>query len=125
NFSIQKRIFIVFGTASLCYKDQLYLDVTGRNDWSSTLPINNRSYFYPSVGLSWVANTSFNLPNSVSMLKLYVNWAQTGNDTDPYQLNNSLGIGSWGGLITTSLPAVLRDRGLKPGITASKTSAQL
>lgn len=120
NFSNQKRIFSVFGTASLGYKDQLYLDVTGRNDWSSTLPINNRSYFYPSVGLSWVANNSFNLPNSVSMLKLYVNWAQTGNDTDPYQLNNSLGIGSWGDLITTSLPAVLRNPGLKPEIQTSQ-----
>lgn len=65
----------------------LYLDVTARNDWSSTLPGANQSYFYPSASLSILANELFNMGGSVNMLKLRGGWAQAGNDTDPYQLN--------------------------------------
>lgn len=120
NTTNEKRIYSVFGTANVGYKDQLYLDLTARNDWSSTLPASHRSYFYPSVGLSWIANNSFKLPGEISMLKFFINWARTGNDTNPYQLNNSLGIGAWGDLVTTSLPGVLRSPGLKPEIQTSQ-----
>jgi hypothetical protein len=115
-----KRIYSVFGTTSVGFKDQLYLDLSARNDWSSTLPIENRSYFYHSEGLSWLPSHTFKLPRAISMLKLFVNWAQTGNDTDPYQLNNALGTGNWGDLITTNMPGILLNPTLKPEIQTSR-----
>ena len=49
NYYEKKRLVGLYGDISLGYKDMLFVNVTGRNDWSSTLPINNRSYFYPSI----------------------------------------------------------------------------
>ena len=57
----------------------------GRNDWSSTLPRNHRSFFYPSVSASAVMNELFALPDPVSFFKLRASFAQVGNDTDPYK----------------------------------------
>ena len=77
----------VYGQASLGYKGWLYLDVTGRNDWNSTLPSNNWSYFYPSVSLSWIFTDALNIQSNVlSFGKLRASWAQVGNATSPYQL---------------------------------------
>ena len=115
----EKRIMSVFAMANIGYKDQFFLDLTARNDWSSTLPINNRSYFYPSAGFSWVANNTFKMPSSVSLLKFYANLAGTGNDTNPYQLANMLGIGSWGDLVTTTLPGISKNNQLKPELQSS------
>ena len=71
----------VFGTAQLGWKDYLYLDITARNDWSSTLAYTkNTSFFYPSVGIAWVVNNSFQLPDWVSFAKLRASWGQVGND---------------------------------------------
>lgn len=115
-----KRIQSVFGTANIGYKEQLYLDLTARNDWSSTLHPDNRSYFYPSAGLSWLPNHTFNLPEQINLLKLRATWAQVGNDTDPYQLFNELGIDRWGDLITTRIPEILLNPQLKPEIATSR-----
>jgi TonB-linked SusC/RagA family outer membrane protein len=120
NYSSEKAIYSVFGVASLGFKDQLYADITARNDWSSTLPAENRSYFYPSLSLSWLANYTFNLPESISMLKLRAGIAQAGNDTYPYALEQQLGTGSWGSLITTNYPGTLLNPNLKPEINTSK-----
>ncbi|OOG77121.1 SusC/RagA family TonB-linked outer membrane protein [Algoriphagus sp. A40] len=120
NYSSEKSIYSVFGIASFGFKDQLYADITARNDWSSTLPADNRSYFYPSLSLSWLANYTFNLPESISMLKLRAGIAQAGNDTYPYALEQQLGTGSWGSLITTNYPGTLLNPNLKPEISTSK-----
>ncbi len=120
NGASQKAIYSVFGVASLGFKDQLYVDVTARNDWSSTLPSENRSYFYPSLSLSWLANYTFNLPESISMLKLRAGIAQAGNDTYPYALEQVLGTGSWGSLVTTNYPGTLLNPNLKPEINTSQ-----
>lgn len=120
NFDSEKAIYSVFGVASLGYMDQLYLDISGRNDWSSTLPANNRSYFYPSVSLSWLANYTFNLPESISMLKFRAGFAQAGNDTNPYALDPVLGTSNWGTLITTNYPGTLLNPNLKPEINTSQ-----
>ena len=69
NESIQ-RLVGVYGVLSLDYKNFLYLDLTGRNDWSSTLPKDNRSFFYPSASLSWVVSEMTDLPDAFSFLKL-------------------------------------------------------
>lgn len=88
-----RQLQSVFGTISLGYKEMLYLDVTGRNDWSSTLPANNRSYFYPSVGTSVVFTEMLNRaeakPEWLDFGKLRFSWTQVGNDmpwglTEPY-----------------------------------------
>jgi TonB-linked SusC/RagA family outer membrane protein len=77
----------VFAQASLGYRNWLYLDVTGRNDWNSSLPASNRSYFYPSASLSWVFSDALKLNNSAFTFgKLRASYAQVGNGTDPYQL---------------------------------------
>lgn len=120
NFTTDKAIYSVFGVASLGFMDQLYLDISGRNDWSSTLPANNRSYFYPSVSLSWLANYTFNLPESISLLKFRAGFAQAGNDTNPYALDPVLGTSNWGTLITTNYPGTLLNPNLKPEINTSQ-----
>jgi len=106
--------------ASFGYKGMLYLDLTARNDWSSTLPAENRSYFYPSASLSWLANYTFDMPEAISLLKFRAGWAQVGNDTRPYQLETQLNTGSWGSLVTTNVPANLLNPQLKPEIATSQ-----
>jgi TonB-linked SusC/RagA family outer membrane protein len=110
----EKAIYSVYGLASIGYRGMLYLDVTGRNDWSSTLPEDSRSYFYPSASLSWLVNNTFALPESISLLKFRGGWAKVGNDTDPYRLEPSLSTGTWNSLITQSVPGVLLNPNLKP-----------
>lgn len=85
-FNSEKAINSLYATAQLSYNNYLFLDVTGRNDWSSTLPKGNNSYFYPSVGLSGIVSDMIDLPSFISFLKLRTSIAQVGNDTDPYQL---------------------------------------
>ena len=84
----EKEIQSLYGAASIEYKGQLFLDITGRNDWSSTLPEDNNSYFYPSFTASWIMTETFDLdPKIFSFGKIRVGLAQVGNDTDPYMLN--------------------------------------
>lgn len=110
----EKAIYSLYALASFGFKDMLYLDVTGRNDWSSTLPEDNRSYFYPSASLSWLANYTFDLPETVNMLKLRAGWAQVGNDTDPYRLEPSLNTGNYNSVTTLTVPSGLLNANLLP-----------
>ncbi len=89
-FDQRKRVNSLYGFANFGYKGVLFLDITGRNDWSSTLPQDNNSYFYPSVSASAILTDIFKVPSSslLSFAKLRASWAQVGNDTDPYQLRN-------------------------------------
>lgn len=88
----RKQINSLYATASLSWDDYLYLDLTARNDWSSTLPKDNDSYFYPSVGASWIFTQMINkMGGSTGLLtfgKVRASWAQVGNDTDPYMLRD-------------------------------------
>lgn len=84
----EKEVNSLYGAASFGYKSLLYLDITGRNDWSSTLPVENNSYFYPSVSTSVILSEVLGLTNGpISFAKLRASWAQVGNDTDPYRLS--------------------------------------
>ena len=85
-----KRINSLYANASFDYNRTIFLELTGRNDWSSTLPEGNRSYFYPSATLSFVLSELGGLKgNSVlSFAKLRGGVAQVGNDTGPYDLLN-------------------------------------
>lgn len=84
----RKKINSLFGFVQFGYNDFLYLDVTGRNDWSSTLPVDNNSYFYPSVSGSFIPTEldGFEFP-WLTFLKFRGSWAQVGGDTDPYKLD--------------------------------------
>jgi TonB-linked SusC/RagA family outer membrane protein len=78
----------VFGQASFGYEDYLYLDLTARNDWNSSLPMGNWSYFYPSASLSWIFTKNVHInPSLLSYGKLRASWAKVGNGTSPYQLD--------------------------------------
>jgi|AntRauTorckE5430_2_1112549.scaffolds.fasta_scaffold00374_5 TonB-linked SusC/RagA family outer membrane protein len=83
----ERRLFGVFADVTLTYKDYLSLNVTGRNDYSSTLPLNDNSYFYPSFGTSFIFSEAFDLSNTpLSYGKLRASFAEVGGDTNPYQL---------------------------------------
>jgi len=75
----------VYGTADFGYKDFLFLNFTGRNDWFSTLSPDNNSYFYPSVSASFMFSEAFELPEWVYSGKLRASYASASNGTDPYQ----------------------------------------
>lgn len=93
----QKAIYSIYGLANLGWKEMIFIDLTARNDWSSTLPKENQSYFYPSASLSLLINQMINLGDNVDLLKIRGGWAKVGNDTDPYQLYSTYGnAGQWG-----------------------------
>ena len=85
-----QRINSVWGNVTFDWDMLLYLDITARNDWSSTLPLDNNSYFYPSVNLSFILSQLNALQglNWLSFAKLRAGYAQVGNDTGAYNLQN-------------------------------------
>ncbi|MEG1543303.1 MAG: SusC/RagA family TonB-linked outer membrane protein [Tannerellaceae bacterium] len=93
----RKQINSLYATASMSWDDYLYLDLTARNDWSSTLPKDNASYFYPSVGVSWIFTQMLNKMGTslgpITFGKLRASWAQVGNDADAYMLRDYYKIG--------------------------------
>lgn len=110
----------LFGTANLSWKDALFLDLTARNDWSSTLPANARSYFYPSASLSAVLTELFDVKSNVFTFgKVRASYAQVGNDATPYQLAQTfLAKGSWNGAVPKFSENIeIANSGLKPEIT--------
>jgi TonB-linked SusC/RagA family outer membrane protein len=87
NTLFEKRLIGIYAQATLGYKDQLYLTVNARNDWSSTLPIGNNNFFYPGANLSWIASNTFDMKGStVSLLKFRAAYGETGADAQPYQI---------------------------------------
>ncbi len=117
-----KRIYSTVFAVNAAWKNQLFMDVTGRNDWSSALVYSNAtgnfSYFYPSVSGSWIFTESFNLPKWFTFGKLRASWAQVGNDTRPYYINQAYSIGSIeltdGFAYTNGIPGRLFDPNIKP-----------
>ena len=80
----QKRLVGVYGEVRASWKNTLYLTVTGRNDWTSTLPKDNRSYFYPSVSGSFVFTEVMPKNDVLTFGKIRGSWAEVGKDSDPY-----------------------------------------
>ncbi|MFT5243430.1 MAG: TonB-linked SusC/RagA family outer membrane protein [Glaciecola sp.] len=80
-----REVQSVFGAANFGYKDMLYLDITGRSDWSSTLVnTDSNSFFYPSVGLTGILTEMFEMPESVSFSKIRLSYAEVGKDLPAY-----------------------------------------
>ena len=93
NSAWERQTNSLYGLVQMSWKNALFLDVTGRNDWSSTLPAHNRSYFYPSVSGSAVLNELFNFGAArrvIDLMKLRVSWAQVGHDTAPHKVEDYL-----------------------------------
>ncbi|WP_293942047.1 MULTISPECIES: SusC/RagA family TonB-linked outer membrane protein [unclassified Sphingobacterium] len=88
----KKRLFGLYSELRASYKNMLFLNVTGRNDWTSTLPVDNRSYFYPSIGGSFVFTELMkdNRPDWLDFGKLRASWARVGKDANPYVTNTYL-----------------------------------
>jgi len=94
---VAKELQSVFGQVNFDYKGTFFLDVTARNDWSSTLPSNANSFFYPSVSGSYVFSETLGLPENIFTFgKVRASWAKVGNDTDPYRLKPTYSL-AWSG----------------------------
>jgi len=117
-----KRGNSLYGSASFNYKDWLNVDVTGRNDWSSTLPENANSLFYPSIGAAFIFTDALGLQTSwLSYGKIRASWTRVGNDTDPYQLSAVYGAGTpWAGSPSFTAPDRLPNSFLKPEETTGE-----
>jgi hypothetical protein len=119
----QKQVNSLYGAVNFAYENFAYIDFTLRNDWSSALSKENRSYIYPSVSGSFVFSDFFDIKNNIlSFGKFRASWAQVGGDTDPYQLNLTYGLrpftfqgNSLGEISSTTIPLY----GLKPTSTYS------
>lgn len=85
----KRRLVGLFGDVTLGWDDMIYLNVTARNDWSSTLPIDNNSFFYPGATLSWIFTRLLPKDDILSFGKLRVAYGKTGNDADPYYTSSS------------------------------------
>ncbi|WP_177761201.1 SusC/RagA family TonB-linked outer membrane protein [Flavobacterium sp. I3-2] len=79
-----QKVNSMYALGSFSYKNQIFLDLTARNDWSSTLPAKNNSYFYPSANLSVIMSDIINMPLFIDFAKIRGSWAQVGNDSNPY-----------------------------------------
>jgi len=117
----QKAIYSLYGLVNLGFRDMIFLDITGRNDWSSTLPKENRSYFYPSASLSILINEMIRMGDAVDLFKIRGGWAKVGNDTDPYQLYNTYSNeGQWGDATRLYKSGQILTPNLKPEEAVSK-----
>lgn len=115
SFRSEKRINSLYSFAQIGFRNYLFLELTARNDWSSTLPSDNWSYFYPSVSASAVLTDMFAISGPLSFAKLRVGYASVGNDTDPYQLISTYAAQTPAqALPTSSESAIIQNVNLKP-----------
>ena len=117
---LRKKVYSAYGLASISYQNRFFVDVTGRNDWSSSLPEENRSYFYPSVSTSFVFTDAFDLNSIFEYGKIRASWAEVGSDADPYQLSAVLTPNTpWKGIPSYSPSLTLPAAQLRPEKTRS------
>ncbi|MFC2100579.1 SusC/RagA family TonB-linked outer membrane protein [Bacteroidota bacterium] len=85
----KRRLYGVFGSADFSYKNYLYVSIMGRNDWSSTLPEENRDFFYPGANASFVFSEAFpSIQAYIPYGKFRIGWAKAGNDANPYEIHS-------------------------------------
>ena len=115
-----KTILSVAGQLAVSWKDQVFVDVTGRNDWSSSLVYadqhGNYSYFYPSISGSWLIHETFRgkMPEWFSFAKVRASWAQVGNDTDAYTINTAYNLYGIDNTVGLQVPDTYYSTDLKP-----------
>lgn len=115
-YNEKRRINSLYTMANIGINNFLYIDLTGRNDWSSTLPADHNSYFYPSASVSAVLSEVIDFPNAISFAKFRAGWGQVGNDTDPYRLEAYLRFlnDPYGSQLLATESSVLANSDLKP-----------
>lgn len=119
-YKAEKEINSLYGTLGFSYDNKIFVDLTARNDWSSTLPTNNNSYFYPSASVSAIVSDLVELPESFNFFKLRGSWAKVGNDTSPYNLKTPYEYQiPYGTVNTIARDGVLKNENLKPEMTTS------
>ena len=119
--NIRRKVFSLLASATIGFRDFLFFDITGRNEWSSTLPAGKNTYFYPSYGGSFLFSHFLPKSSVVNYGKVRASWARVGNSPGPYNLVNTYStpqfyVGNPYQLYTTSL----KNADLKPEITVSK-----
>ncbi len=109
----------LYGRATLSWKSFLFLDVTGRNDWTSTLSKEQRSYFYPSVAGSLVLSDLLKMPKEISLLKLRGSWTMTKSTPAVYEINSSYSVSPnvWNGYTAAYYPSLIRSSIILPAST--------
>lgn len=121
--SYEKITNSVFGTANLGYKNYLFLDLTLRGDWSSTLPMENWNYWYPAVNLGFIVSDAFDIQSdAISYIKVRGGYAIVGDDTGPYNLDPvyySQGNTTFNGVNLFGAQSTLPSYNLKPQLTNS------
>lgn len=118
----KKRLVGVYGDLTLDYDEMIFLNVTARNDWTSTLPIGNNSFFYPSVNLGFVFTEAMGSPDFLTFGKLRASYAEVGKDTDPYLIGQTYtapGNYPLGGQVGFSRFSRFGDLNLKPERTTA------
>lgn len=123
-FEYNKRINSFYGLAKFGYNGFLFLDITGRNDWSSALAtpfsVANTSFFYPSFSSSFILSEVVEFPKAISFVKLRASWAQVGNDTNPYQTTGAFVAQTpFNGQPTFSNQNTIANPNLRPETTSS------
>jgi TonB-linked SusC/RagA family outer membrane protein len=108
-----EQVDSVYGLLTLGYDNKFFVDITGRNDWSSTLPKQSRSFFYPSVSTSFILSDIFGLKSEkFNYWKLRASWANVGIDGSPYQLDTYYSASDITGSVIS--PAIYNNPNLKP-----------
>ena len=116
----EEHVNSLYGLATLSYRNLAFIDVTGRKDWSSTLPADNNSYFYPSVSSSVIVSEVFELPEFISYAKFRGSWAKVGAAAAPFQLLSVFGQGPfWESTPSFTHPNQLANSELRPEETIS------
>jgi TonB-linked SusC/RagA family outer membrane protein len=111
----------VFGKATLGFKELLYLDVSARNEWSSSLPLNSNSYFYPMIGGGFVFSELIQDRSIINSGKIRISVAKVGNSTSPYQLINTYATqGLYMGNPIMAYTTTLKNANLKPEQSTSR-----
>lgn len=122
--TVNRAMYSLYASAQVAYNEYLSLDLTARNDWSSTLPTRNNSFFYPSANLSFVFTDFIRkmngpLPTAITFGKLRLSAAQVGKDPDPYKLYNEWIFNRENGSLSTTLDTQKKNSNLKPEIATS------
>jgi len=120
----ESEVRSMYGFGQVAFRNYLFFDFTGRNDWSSTLTAADadydNSYFYPSFSFSGIISDMVSMPSWISFAKARASWAQVGKATDPYNTSQLYKLESWNYNLTTGVvPEVAVIQDLKPEISTS------
>jgi TonB-linked SusC/RagA family outer membrane protein len=112
----RRQVNSIYGRASVTWRNMLYVDVTGRNDWSSTLSVDNRSYFYPAVAGSFVVSELLPQQKWLDLWKIRAAWTMSKTPSGVYDINSNYTVNNevWGGYNSAYYPTELRGTDIRP-----------